>query len=550
MICPIERLISFPGATVDLAALGRAATELDCLQALLPSSTWTLLLGAANASLAVKQSSSECGSPRHYRPSTQEEMQRVFFARLDLINRSAPTIDEGFKVAPPFVSPMTFSPFQDCPEWYPPKYRFIPLNGHLRPDLLELGRNLSEAVGQLITPSTIVVVDESLYEFNGQCPIRRYIPRKPHPNGLLNYCAACYFNVGADQLPVVLDMEPYLLDNQVAPQEALIRLHHRLHLRHAHLRLHVVADSAFGSFDRLAQLNAAGGDATMSMPSQTKPWLWELLDWNCGVDEGRVAFSPASSVVVSSFKVLSETNTLHQIKTISSGCRLETGEAAEEAVVNVTDRRDNADGQREYLTHFADGRTDWLLARDFIDADGTTNLSWLTFADGDDLNRAFESFTANELRVRLLRRIFTHFQDMCTSQGWKPSGDKSRILKRIVKKQKQLSQGKEALVQLLESKIGPKTPNGGPAAQVRRFYTDNYPALDRFDRLWYEMRFRTHPRDWHSHFCWSFLHVAVINARSVWCAIRGERIPLKAFLERLVSRFAETQGKRTPAGPL
>jgi hypothetical protein len=273
------------------------------------------------------------------------------------------------------------------------------LNGHLRPDIILLARSLSDAVGQLVTPSAIVVVDESLYEFNGQCPIRRYIPRKPHPNGLLNYCAACYFNVGADRLPVVLDMEPYVLDNLVAPQGAMIRLHSRIHKRHAQFRLHVVADSAFGSFDRLAELTAAGGDATMSMSSQTKPWLWEMLDWNCAVDEGRVAFSPASGLVVSSFKVLSETNTLHQIKTISSGCRLEADEADEEAVVDVLDRRDN-DGQLEYQTRFADGGTDWLLAHDFIDSDGTTNLAWLTFANDDDLKQAFESFTANELRVR------------------------------------------------------------------------------------------------------------------------------------------------------
>lgn len=134
---------------------------------------------------------------------------------------------------------------------------------------------------------------------------------------------------------------------------------------------------------------------------------------------------------------------------------------------------------------------------------------------------------------------------MCTAQGWKPSGDKARTLKRIIKKQKQLAQGQEALRQVLESKLGPKTRADGPAAQLRRFYTDNYPALDRFDRLWYEMRFRTHPRDWHSHFCWSLLHVAVINARSVWCAFQGERIPLKDFLEQLIARYAAIQREQS-----
>ena len=130
---------------------------------------------------------------------------------------------------------------------------------------------------------------------------------------------------------------------------------------------------------------------------------------------------------------------------------------------------------------------------------------------------------------------------MCAAQGWKPSGDKARIVNRVAKKQKQLAQGKEALVQVLENKIGPKEGSAGPAAQVRRFYTDNYQALDQFDRLWYEIRFRTHPRDWESHFCWSLLHTAVVNARSVWCRLHDQRVPLKVFLSRLVAGFAETQ---------
>jgi hypothetical protein len=84
---------------------------------------------------------------------------------------------------------------------------------------------------------------------------------------------------------------------------------------------------------------------------------------------------------------------------------------------------------------------------------------------------------------------------MCTAQGWKPSGDKARIVKRIIKKQKQLAQGKEAVVQVLENKIGPKEGSAGPASQLRRFYANNYKALDQFDRFWYEIRFRAHPRD-------------------------------------------------------
>lgn len=91
----------------------------------------------------------------------------------------------------------------------------------------------------------------------------------------------------------------------------------------------------------------------------------------------------------------------------------------------------------------------------------------------------------------------------------------------------------------VEGHVGGTTSTDGPSAQLRRFYTDNYGALDRFDRLWYEMRFRIRPRDWEAHFTWSLLHAAVINARAAWCATHEERLPLKTFLQHLVSSFVD-----------
>jgi Transposase IS4 len=275
------------------------------------------------------------------------------------------------------------------------------LNGHLRCDLVELAHGLGAASSAVFSPGNILVVDESLYEFTGKCPIRRYIPRKPHPNGLLVYCLAGQVNVGAKRLPYVLDFEPYLLGNQIGPQEAMIRLHDRLRARHPEITPHLVVDSAFGSFERLLDIKQAGGEATMSMSSVHKPWLWEMLDWGCGIDEGRTAYAPNTGIVVSSFKVETEKRTTHQIKTISSGCEVALPDEQEAFVLRVTDRRKSpaAGNQFEYLAHFADGTSGWLHSQQFIDDDGTINISWLTFVDEDDLNIAFNSYTAEKLKV-------------------------------------------------------------------------------------------------------------------------------------------------------
>lgn len=138
------------------------------------------------------------------------------------------------------------------------------------------------------------------------------------------------------------------------------------------------------------------------MAATVTPWLWDLLDWNCGVDEGRLALLP-DNTVVSSFKVMSETGTLHQIKTISSGCSVDVAEEVEEeeSVVRVSARRRGPDDQLEYETRFADGHSEWLLAHQFIDADGTVNDAWLSFSDRNDLQEAFGSFTLKQLKVLL-----------------------------------------------------------------------------------------------------------------------------------------------------
>lgn len=129
---------------------------------------------------------------------------------------------------------------------------------------------------------------------------------------------------------------------------------------------------------------------------------------------------------------------------------------------------------------------------------------------------------------------------MCAAQGWKATGDKSRVLKRVVKKLKEQLEGRDGVVSLIESKVGGPTASKGSSSQLRRFYTDNYPALDRFDRLWYEMRFLAHPRDWESHFCWSLLHAAVVNARSVWCTLTEERVSMIDFLKLLTDSYASS----------
>lgn len=256
-------------------------------------------------------------------------------------------------------------------------------------------------MSQLIHPGNQLVVDESVYAFEGACPVKRHIPRKPHPNGLETFGLAGYIAVGASFLPFVLDIEPVAVGNELAPQEALMLLHSRLRDRFPSLRPSLAVDSAFGSFARLVEINQAGGDATMSMSPVVKPWLWEMLSYGCGLDEGRVALVRGQDIYVGCYSVLTASGERHLIKIISSACkaeRLEEEESEEVEVADVTDRRERRN-ILEYLTHFSDGTESWLTSNEFIDQDGKVNLTWLNVVSEDDLSTALSSYTQAQLKV-------------------------------------------------------------------------------------------------------------------------------------------------------
>lgn len=291
-------------------------------------------------------------------------------------------------------------------------YRFNFLNGILRANVVSFAHMLGEIATSILNPGSNAVIDESMFAFNGQCPVKRYIPRKPHPNGLLAYGLAGYLLVGSYEIPIVYDYEPYHLENLVGPQDAMMRLLRRIRKRRPEVKLNLFVDSAFGSFERMREINEEGtstidrfkllfrgADATMSMPANCEKGVWELLDWNCGLDAGRTAFVPESRLIVSSYKVVSEsTQKEHQIKTILSGATITQPNSNEETVLQVLARKEE-DGIFKYQAIFASGELHWLPARDFIDVEGVISDAWLTFAKEVDLKSALSLFTASQLKV-------------------------------------------------------------------------------------------------------------------------------------------------------
>ena len=263
----------------------------------------------------------------------------------------------------------------------------------------------------------------------------------------------------------------------------------------------------------------------MSMSSRVETWLWEMLGWGCGIDQGRTAYCPESNLLVSAFTVLSETGKTHQIKTISTGFQVEQAPGSEDEVLAVKGRR-LGPAQTTYLTCYADGSQSCLRFPAFFSDDGTVTSAFLSFCSRDDLEMGFKSYSAPKLH------------DMCSGQNLRGTGRKSRLQNRLQRHYWKMKGEYEFSLSTFQEKIGElSTGDSSHAGTVRRFYTDNYSAVDCFDRLWYETKYPFSCRDYETYFAYCLLHQAVINAWAAWCIFSGKRIPIIKFIEEVVSEY-------------
>lgn len=283
------------------------------------------------------------------------------------------------------------------------------INGNMAPNIVNLCHLLGAQWQQSWQPGNTLVVDESVYEFFGESPCHVYIPRKPHPNGLMSYGISGYTSVL--KLPMLLDLEPWVAGNKLPARNSAKILVDRTRAAHPTLHLHIVMDSAFGSFGDVSEYHSKGVSVTMSMADNKKSWLWALLGHSCPLEAGRVALvpmqDPENHFLASLYRTQSESGKMIDIRTVTSAFDYEAPDNPEYLVVAVGERRTNALNLIEYETTWSEGSVTWEQARSFMDDDGTFNFIWLEKAKESDVQAALLDLTVDRL------------QELCDHQHWK-----------------------------------------------------------------------------------------------------------------------------------
>jgi hypothetical protein len=146
-----------------------------------------------------------------------------------------------------------------------------------------------------------------------------FIPRKPHPNGLLAYLLASFIVHPLEptrRLPFILDLLPHLRVGDVTSGNAFRLFRSRWFLES---KPHFISDSAFGSFDEMFQVHEWGALWTTSMPSTSTPFLWNALSYNCGPNTWKAVLNSHGIIASSHTIIVEETKKIVRQQVLTNG---------------------------------------------------------------------------------------------------------------------------------------------------------------------------------------------------------------------------------------
>ena len=173
---------------------------------------------------------------------------------------------------------LQFSKLPDHLESWPMSLkRYKVIASSLDADFAVLSSCLRASWKDAIVPGTECSVDEAMFGYHTRVDVsspQRYIPRKPHPNGLLCYYAVFKTRFG----PFVFDLEPDFNVNALNSRVALIRIMKRWEWEDLP---HVIFDAGFSGDAAQVLLEDINVKFTASFNIAHKRWLFEVLKANC-----------------------------------------------------------------------------------------------------------------------------------------------------------------------------------------------------------------------------------------------------------------------------
>jgi len=411
----------------------------------------------------------------------------------------------------------------------------------------ELLQLLRQSFMRLVIPSSAICIDEALYQFNAHptdqdknpAP-KRYIPRKPHPNGLLTYITA----IKLGKNPYVLDLEPNLsYFNPINARDAAIKLVGRSSNAFPG-PLHVIVDAGFSGTDFLetlnglkikfvASLNAAHFDLifkgmnSLCPPSHslalmgTKGYLWSM---HKGSEANRTHF-----ILTNAFQgeLVANKVEIFSAKSIENLSKLEIPALnflAQNLGVPLSMDPRNLAEKIAALANQEEG--DKISA---IQQQGTES------------NPPLDSFT----RAALEKMVVRDLKELIIKNSWGKSGSLSKpeLINIVLKAQAVKSSDLEKTEKLL--KAAPR-PTKDVLSHCHKYYRQNFNSIDLHDKSYYKKEGHHFCRSWIARFILSFLTTGLVNAYAIYSKDKIKQPAFRPFA-RAVAKGVVKKEKGFPA---
>jgi hypothetical protein len=334
------------------------------------------------------------------------------------------------------------------------------------PDLKYISNKLHELWSDCIEQTKVCTIDEAVIGYQPSsktkdkaceegAPIPTvYMPRKPHPNGLLSHLLCCSIPnpiVANETIPFVLDIIPHLEMHDYSAKEVVEAFMDRWLLE---AKPHLVGDAAYGSFETLTKIVNWGGNGTFSFNSNKENFLWETLAFNVPPQNSRIAEN--ESFVAS----------VH--------------------VINANGKRVT---QQVVSTAYKSAK---LHPTSTPNQSSTSNMPL---------------FSAEELRSHKV----TELKVICRKYNVKSAGLKEAIIERLVQRSnlmnKDLNKVKQTEAAMKSHWIADKNND----VSLHTFYKDHFNYVDLIDRRWNSIEAHHHIKHWETKMLFKLLKFNVIN---------------------------------------
>lgn len=430
-------------------------TPIKCFELMFTDAVWTLLVKVCNRNLLLQRKSK-------FRKPVTCDMLKEWYAIYIQLESNYSTKNRRMK-----EQIAKYSKSMGKNRYCAIANALIPSTEEFEELFLLLNTNFSTnwQVGQH------VVFDETVFAYQPSKTVKAkqkelkdeiptvYIPRKPHPNGLMVYNVATVSD--RTGLPYILAMYPFFKFPQLSPREALITAAKQWRYVTPG---HFIVDAAFGCMDLFEEKFEKPTYFTSSMPVTTIPHVWSVLKWN---------ITPKQS----QFAVKENENNVNPV-IASCYCDVDDNDFKFHLVCS------NAFNVQK------------IQASVTIDNEEESQVPPQAQVVAMTKDQLFE-LTIAELKV------------LCKQKGIKTSGTKVILVERMVPYFNMTSSTAVTIEQNKASCISGKKSGYN---MLHSTYKENFNAVDRINRWWYMYDYKYKVCNWRAKLLFGTLKLSLINS--------------------------------------